>query len=132
MQKLETTFPSDYRNAVMQAVLRVRARCCMMATDVCFADLSTSHLVQYRGATYELPWQIKTRLEILVADRDAEAVRDALVHSLEVEHGVETVIASLRVEDALHVPSGRRGEMALEGAPGGVLTRLARSLAGRR
>lgn len=131
MRKLETTFPSDHRDAVMKAVLRVRARCCMTATDVCFADSSTSHMVQYRGATYELPWQIKTRLEILVADRDAEAVRDALVHSLEVEHGVETVIASLRVEDALHVPSGRRGEMALEGAPGGVFTRLARSIAGR-
>src|SRR5262249_21537222 len=79
MQKLETTFPTDYCNDVMRAVLRVRARCRMTATDVCFADSSTVHKVQYRGAIYELAWQLKTRLEILVADCDADAVRNALL-----------------------------------------------------
>ena len=132
MQRLETTFPSDCCNDVMRAVLRVRARCRMTATDVCFADSSTIHKVQYRGAVYDLAWQVKTRLEILVADRDAEAVRDALVHSLEIEHGVETVIATSTVDDALHVPSGRRGESALENPPHGVFARLKRAVARRR
>src|SRR5262249_19613646 len=131
MQKLETTFPTDYCNDVMRAVLRVRARCRMTATDVCFADSSTVHKVQYRGAIYELAWQLKTRLEILVADCDADAVRNALVHSLEVEHGVETVISSSTIDDALHVPSGRRGEVALD-KPHSVFARLARAVGRKR
>ena len=132
MQRLETTFPSDYCNDVMRAVQKVRARCRMTATDVCFADSSTAHKVQYRGAVYELAWQIRTRLEILVAEHDVEAVREALVHSLEVVHRVETVIASSTVDDAVHVPSGRRGDLALENGSKGVLARLARAVAGRR
>ncbi|HTO09381.1 MAG TPA: hypothetical protein VMR86_20175 [Myxococcota bacterium] len=131
MQRLETTFPKDHRDSVMQAVLRVRARCRMTASDVYYSDPSTVHTVQYRGTTYQQPWQIRTRLEILVADRDAEAVRDALARSLELELGVETVIASSSVDDALHLPSGRRGENALERGLSGVFTRLARAISSK-
>jgi nitrogen regulatory protein PII len=132
MRKLETTFPSDHRDAVMMSVLRVRARCRMTATDVYFADCSTIHQAHYRGAVYDLPWRVETRLEILVADRDADAVRDALAHSLEVDHGIETVIASSSVDDAFHVPSGHAGDLALEHGGAGVFARHARVVSGRR
>jgi nitrogen regulatory protein PII len=114
MRKIETTFPSEYRDDVMRAVLRLRARCKMSSTEVCFADASTLHKVQYRGVTYESPWLQQARLEILVGDRDVEAVLGVLVRVLEVEREVETIITVSHVEDALHLPTGRRGELAIQ------------------
>jgi nitrogen regulatory protein P-II 1 len=114
MRKIETTFPSDYRDDVMRAVLRLRARCKMVATEVCFADASTIHKVQYRGVTYDSPWLQQTRLEILIGDRDVDAVLEILVKALEVEREVETIITVSNVEDAIHLPTGRRGELAIQ------------------
>jgi len=114
MRRIETTFPSDHRDDVMRAVLKLRACCKMTACEVCFADASTTHTVHYRGTPYDVPWQRQTRLEILIGDRDAEAVLEILVKVLEVEREVETIITVSNVEDALHLPTGRRGELAIQ------------------
>jgi len=114
MRKIETTFPSEYRDDVMRAVLKLRARCKMSATEVCFSDASTLHKVQYRGVVYDSPWHQQARLEILVGDRDVEAVLGVLVRELESEREVETIITVTSVEDALHLPTGRRGELAIQ------------------
>ena len=44
----------------------------------------------------------------------SEAVLNVLVRELEVEREVETIIAVSNVEDALHLPTGRRGELAIQ------------------
>jgi nitrogen regulatory protein P-II 1 len=114
MRKIETTFPSDHRDEVIRAVLKLRARCKLAATEICFADASTSHTLHYRGASYDIPWQQQTRLDILVGDRDVDAVLEVLVRALEVERKVETIITVSNVEDAVHLPTGRRGELAIQ------------------
>ena len=114
MRKIETTFPSEHRDEVMRAVLKLRARCKLAATEVCFADPSTTHTAHYRGATYDIPWQQQTRLEILIGDCDAEAIVEVLVRALEVERQIETIITVSKVEDAVHLPTGRRGELAIQ------------------
>ena len=113
MRKVETFFPSEHRDGLMRSLLQLRARCQMAATEVCYADSTTTHKSEYRGVVYQVPWRVQTRLEILVADHDVDAVVDVLATELEKKLGLDALITVSRVDDALHLSTGRRGEIAM-------------------
>ncbi|MFI5317214.1 MAG: P-II family nitrogen regulator [Myxococcota bacterium] len=112
MQRIEATFDIDHLDQVMRAVRSLRVPCHMTASEVRYADEKISHNHQYRGARYEVPWETRARLEVVVSDKEAESVIGVLVASLDKDRKIDDALLISEVGDALRIRSGRRGEFA--------------------
>ena len=74
MQRIEATLDPDYLDETMKAVLSLRVPCQITASEVRYADGLVEHSCQYRGVRYEVAWETRARLEVVVSDREAKSV----------------------------------------------------------
>ncbi|HTO05941.1 MAG TPA: P-II family nitrogen regulator [Myxococcota bacterium] len=112
MQKIVAMVPLDELDEVMRAVLALRVRCQMSATGVRYADGTVTHRQEYRGVSYETPWETRARLEIVVSSKETESVLGTLAGLLDRDRKKDEAILVSEVDDALRVRTARRGEIA--------------------
>jgi nitrogen regulatory protein P-II 1 len=112
MQKIVAMVPEHMLDDVMNAVIALHVRCHMTASPVRYADGATSHLQQYRGASYRRPWEMREKLEVVVSDKEADAVLGMLAALLDRDRSRDEALLVSEVPDALRIRTGRRGEFA--------------------
>jgi nitrogen regulatory protein P-II 1 len=112
MQKIVAMVPPDFLDEVMKAVLALRVRCQMTATQVRYADGAVLHRQEYRGVSYEVPWETRARLEVVVSDKETESVLGVLAALLDRDRRRDEAILVSDVDDALRIHTARRGEIA--------------------
>ena len=112
MQRIEATFDQDRLDEIMNAVLSLGVRCHVTASEVRYADGRVRHECQYRGVRYAVHWEMRSRLEVTVADREAKAVIELLVSLLDDDPRRDEAILVTQVDDALRLRTARRGEIA--------------------
>jgi nitrogen regulatory protein P-II 1 len=112
MQKLVAMVPLDLLDEVMKAVLALRVRCQMSATEVRYADGSISHRQGYRGVSYDVPWETRARLEVVVSDKETESVLGTLAALLDRDRRKDEAVLVCDIDDALRIHTARRGEIA--------------------
>jgi nitrogen regulatory protein P-II 1 len=112
MQRIEATVPSQLLDEVMNAILDLRVRCQMTASEVRFADGKIGHVQHYRGTTYATRWEMRARLEIVVSDKEAESVLGVLAAKLDQGRKEDSALLVSEVDDAVRIRTGRRGELA--------------------
>ncbi|HTO70204.1 MAG TPA: P-II family nitrogen regulator [Myxococcota bacterium] len=112
MRRIQATFPSGLLDEVMDALLDLRLPCQITATETRFADGRIRHEQHYRGTRYVRRWQLRTQLEIVVSDKEAESVLGVLVAKIDRDRRDDSAVLISEVDDALRVRSGRRGEFA--------------------
>src|SRR5262249_15396057 len=112
MQKIVAMVPLEELDDVMRAVLALRVRCQMSASEVRYADGTFAHRREYRGAGYEVPWEMRARLEVVVSDKELESVLGTLAARLEGGGKKDEAILVSEVDDALRIRTARRGEIA--------------------
>jgi len=112
MQRIEATFALERLDELMNAVLALGVACHMTASEVRFADGRVRHDSQYRGVRYESRWEMRARLEVVVADREAKAVVDLLATRLDDDRKRDEALIITEVDDALRIRTARRGEIA--------------------
>ncbi|MFI6446548.1 P-II family nitrogen regulator [Kitasatospora sp. NPDC050543] len=71
------------------------------------------HTEVYRGAEYRIDLVPKVRIEILVADEDAERVMDAIVHTARTGKIGDGKVWAVPVEAVVRVRTGERGPDAI-------------------
>jgi nitrogen regulatory protein P-II 1 len=71
------------------------------------------HTEQYRGVEYQVDFQPKVQVEIVVPDDRAEAVVEAIARAASTGKIGDGKIFVSPVEDALRIRTGERGEGAL-------------------
>jgi len=113
MRRIETTFASQWLERVMDAVRTLRVPHQMSASEVRFADRDTAHQEVYRGSTYMIPWQIRTRLEVFVGDKEASDVLDAILGAFDEDPRIDGVVVVSGIEEAIRIRTGQRGDYAL-------------------
>ena len=112
MQKIVAMVPLDSLDEVMKAVLALRVRCQMSATTVRYADGTFAHRQKYRGLAYDVPWETRGRLEVVVSDKETESVLCTLAALLDRDRTKDEAILVSDVDDALRIHTARRGEIA--------------------
>ena len=112
MQRIEATFPLDRLDELMNAVLALGVPCHVTASEVRYADGRIRHETQYRGVRQEARWEMRARLEVVVADREAKAVIDLLATRLDDDRKRDEALIITEVDDALRIRTARRGEIA--------------------
>ena len=112
MQRIEATFDKDRLDEIMNAVLGLGLRCHVTASEVRYADGRVGHARHYRGVRYAEPWEMRARLEVVVANCEAKAVIDLLVGLLDDDRGSDEALLITEVDDALRIRTARRGEIA--------------------
>jgi nitrogen regulatory protein P-II 1 len=71
------------------------------------------HTEVYRGAEYTIELVPKVRVEVVVADRDADAVVDAVVGAAQSGRIGDGKVWTVPVDDVVRVRTGERGPDAL-------------------
>jgi nitrogen regulatory protein P-II 1 len=107
MRTIATTFASHHLEAAVEAIRALPVRGQMSASQVLFADGTASHTQEYRGATYRVPWQRRTELEIVVEEDDADPVLEALLHVLDKESAVDELVRISSIEEAVCMRTGK-------------------------
>jgi nitrogen regulatory protein PII len=112
MQRIEATLRPDDLDEIMKAVLNLRVPCHITANEVRYADERVHHGCQYRAVSYEVRWETRARLEVVVADREAKSVIELLSAALDKDRKRDDVLLISKVDDALRVRTARSGEFA--------------------
>jgi nitrogen regulatory protein PII len=112
MQRIEATFDKDRLDEIMNAVLALRVPCHVTACEVRYADGRVRHDCQYRGVNYVAHWEMRARLEVVIANCEAKAVIDLLVGLLDNDSKRDEALLITEVDDALRLRTARRGEIA--------------------
>jgi|SRR5215475_6021376 len=112
MQRIEATFPLERLDELMNAVLALRVPCHMTASEVRYADGRVRRHSEYRGVRSESRWEMRARLEVVVANREAKAVIDLLATRLDDDRKRDEALIITEVDDALRIRTARRGEIA--------------------
>ena len=71
------------------------------------------HTEVYRGAEYTVDLVPKVRIEVLVADSDAEAILDAVLAAAQTNRIGDGKVWVVPVEQVVRVRTGERGESAI-------------------
>lgn len=71
------------------------------------------HTEVYRGAEYTVDLVPKVRIEVLVADEDAESVVDVITKSAQTGRIGDGKVWTIPVDDVVRVRTGERGPQAL-------------------
>jgi nitrogen regulatory protein P-II 1 len=77
-----------------------------------YADGRVQHSCQYRGVQYEVRWETRVRLEVVVSDREAKSVIELLLTALDKSRKQDDALLISKVDDALRIHTGRSGEFA--------------------
>ena len=85
----------------------------MTVTEVKGFGRQKGHTELYRGAEYVVDLLPKLKLEIVVADARADAVVDAIARAASTGRIGDGKIFVRRVEDAIRIRTGERGESAV-------------------
>ena len=112
MRKIVAMVPVEQLDEVMRAVLALRVRCQMSASEVRYADGSFTHRQEYRGVRYEVPWETRARLEVVVSDKELESVLGTLAALLDRDRKKDEAILVTEIDDALRIRTARRGAIA--------------------
>jgi nitrogen regulatory protein PII len=112
MQRVEATFPSELVDEVMRALHRLRVPYQAWATEVRYADEKITHRYHYRGISYSVPWETRIHLEIVIADKELEAVIGLLARMLDIDRKRDDALVITKVDDAYRIGTARRGEIA--------------------
>src|SRR5262249_3104543 len=112
MQRIEATFAAERLDEIMNAVLDLRVPCHMTACEVGDADGRVRHEHEYRGVRSTARWEMRARLEVIVADREAKAVIDLLCARLDDDRKKDEALIITEVDDTLRIRSARRGPIA--------------------
>jgi nitrogen regulatory protein P-II 1 len=112
MQRIEATFDKDRLDEIMNAVLALGVPCHLTACEVRYADGRLRHECEYRGVRYAERWEMRARLEVVVADCEAKAVIDLLAGLLDDDRKRDEALLITEVDDALRLRTARRGEIA--------------------
>ena len=112
MQKIVAMVPVEQLDEVMKAVLALRVRCQMSASEVRYADGSFTHRREYRGVAYQVPWETRVRLEVVVSDKELESVLGTLAALLDRDRKKDEAILVTEIDDALRIRTARRGAIA--------------------
>lgn len=71
------------------------------------------HTELYRGAEYQVDLLPKVLIEVLVSDRDVDAVVDAVTEAANTGRIGDGKIFVLHVDDVIRIRTGERGDAAL-------------------
>jgi nitrogen regulatory protein P-II 1 len=85
----------------------------MTVSEVSGYGRQRGHTEIYRGAEYQVSFNPKSRVEVLVADNEVEAVVDAIVAAARTGSIGDGKIWVTAVETVVRVRTGERGEDAL-------------------
>ena len=85
----------------------------MTVSEVSGYGRQKGHKEVYRGAEYDVTLVPKLRIEVLVADADADAIVDAVLGSAATGHIGDGKVWVTPVESAVRVRTGDRDEAAL-------------------
>jgi nitrogen regulatory protein PII len=112
MRKIVAMVPVEQLDDVMKAVLALRVRCQMSAFEVRYADGTFVRRHEYRGVAYEMPWETRARLEVVVSRKELESVLGTLAALLDRDRRKDEAILVTEVDDALRIRTARRGAIA--------------------
>ncbi|AKK03442.1 P-II family nitrogen regulator [Corynebacterium epidermidicanis] len=85
----------------------------MTVSEVQGFGMQKSHSEVYRGATYTPDYVAKSKIEVLIHEQFVEQVIDAIVKSARTGKVGDGKIWVTRVEDAVRIRTGERGDQAL-------------------
>jgi len=85
----------------------------MTVSEVSGYGRQKGHKEVYRGAEYDVTLVPKVRIEVLVADADADAIVDAVLGAASTGHIGDGKVWVTPVESAVRVRTGDRDEEAL-------------------
>lgn len=85
----------------------------MMVTEIKGFGLQSGHTEIYRGAEYAVNFVPKVRLEIVVADAQAEQVVETIAKTAKTDKIGDGKIFVLDVEQAVRVRTGETGDDAI-------------------
>jgi nitrogen regulatory protein P-II 1 len=112
MQRIEATLDVDDLEDVMNTIWRLRVPCQMTASEVRYADDRLTHERQYRGIRYQVHWETRARLEVVIGDKEAESVIGLIAAKLDKDRKRDDALLISEVDDALRIRTARRGEIA--------------------
>jgi nitrogen regulatory protein P-II 1 len=111
--KLITAVVKPYRlDEVKNALLELGVQG-LTVTEASGYGRQRGHTEVYRGAEYQIDLVPKVRIEVVVADADADAVLDAVVKAARTGKIGDGKVWALPVETVVRVRTGERGPDAL-------------------
>ena len=97
----------------VQAALNERDVYLMTVTDVRGCGRQRGYVERYRGMEYQVRLLPKMKLELVVPDQQAEPVVAAIVQAGRTGEVGDGKIFLSRIDDAVRIRTGERGEAAL-------------------
>jgi len=112
MKKLECIIRPFKLEEVKQALVEIGIRG-MTISEVRGFGRSRGHTELYRGSEYTIEFVPKLKLEIVVAEEDAEAAIEAVQQSASTGKIGDGKIFVISVADALRIRTGEKGTAAI-------------------
>src|SRR3954447_22831802 len=108
--KLVTAVVKPHKWEAVRAALETAGVAGMTVSEVSGYGRQKGHKEVYRGAEYDVTLVPKVRIEILVADADADAIVEAVVDAAATGHIGDGKVWVTPVESAVRVRTGDRDE----------------------
>jgi nitrogen regulatory protein P-II 1 len=125
MKKVEAIITPSRLEAVRESLV-ARGVQALSLTEVHGAGHEPPLVGSYRGTRYDIDLHPKLKLEIVVRDEDALPIAYAIVDAARSGHVGDGKVLIARVEDAVRIRTGERGQAAVHDAfDRGVEERLA-------
>ncbi len=112
MKKIEAIIKPFKLDEVKEALAKLNVQG-MTVTEVKGFGRQKGHTELYRGAEYVVDFLPKIKMEILVSDKDAPAVAEAIMTTAKTGRIGDGKIFILPVEEAVRIRTGERGESAI-------------------
>jgi nitrogen regulatory protein P-II 1 len=111
--KLITAIIKPFKLDDVRAALTQAGALGMTVSEVKGFGRQKGHTEVYRGAEYEVDLVPKTRLDVLVDDKDEDTIIDAIIASAGTGKIGDGKVWSVPVESLVRIRSGERGTDAL-------------------
>ncbi|MFD8690233.1 P-II family nitrogen regulator [Streptomyces sp. NPDC059651] len=111
--KLITAIVRPHRLDEVKTALRELGVQGLTVTEASGYGRQHGHTEVYRGAEYRVDLVPKVRIEVLVADPDADAAIDAIVHAARTDRIGDGKVWMQAVDTVVRVRTGERGPDAL-------------------
>jgi nitrogen regulatory protein P-II 1 len=111
--KLVTAIVKPHRVDEVKEVLRGLGVHGLTTTDVEGFGRQRGHTEVYRGAEYQVDFVPKVRVEVLVADRDAQSVVDAIVQAARTGKIGDGKLWVTEAEQVIRIRTGEMGPDAV-------------------
>jgi nitrogen regulatory protein P-II 1 len=107
--RLITAIIKPFQLEVVKTAVQEAGIMGMTVTEVKGFGRQRGHTEVYRGAEYQVDLVPKLRIDLVVDDRDADAIVDAIVTSARTGKIGDGKIWSLPVDDLIRIRTGERG-----------------------